>query len=272
MAHTSPNETVAVEVTGALATVTLNRPQSLNALNADMVTALVEVTAGIGADDSIRAVVVTGAGGAFMAGGDLKWFATLVGDEPDKEKLRAGFERDIHDVHPIIVNLRRMPKPVIAAVAGPCAGFGVSLALACDMVLAADDAIFTLAYCHIGTSPDGGSTFHLPRAVGLKRAFEIALLGDRLDAETARQAGMVNRVVPAAELQAATAKLAGRLAAGPTHAYANTKALLNASLDRNLAAQLDAEATGFADCATTGDFAEGLAAFLEKRRPDFTGS
>ena len=142
--------------------------------------------------------------------------------------------------------------------------------LACDMVLAAEDAFFTLAYCHLGTAPDGGSTYALPRTVGLKRAFEIALLGDRFDARTALDAGLINRVVAQTDLQAETDKLAERLASGPATAYAQTKALLNASLHRSLEDQLQAEKQAFADCAVTEDFAEGVAAFSEKRPPRFT--
>ena len=133
------------------------------------------------------------------------------------------------------------------------------------------DAFFTLAFCRIGTSPDGGSSYHLPRIVGLRRAMEIALLGDRFDAATAERLGVVNRVVPTADLESETAKLARRLAEGPGHALANTKRLLARSFDNGLAAQLQAEAESFADCAASGDFAEGVTAFLEKRAAKFTG-
>ena len=160
-----------------------------------------------------------------------------------------------------------MRKPVIASIRGSAAGVGMSLVLASDLAIAAEDAVFVLAYCQIGTSPDGGSTYSLPRTVGLKRAFEFALLNDRLDANGARGAGLINRVVPGAALDQETEKLAARLARGPAHAYANTKELLNGSLVRNLNDQLDAEAVSFAECAATDDFAEGIAAFIEKRPP-----
>lgn len=177
----------------------------------------------------------------------------------------------IGQVHASVAALRRMDKPVVAAVQGATAGFGVSLTLAADLAIAADDAVLTLAYCHIGASPDGGSTFHLPRAVGMKRAMEIALLGERFGAEDAVRMGLVNRVVPAAELAAEAARLAGRLAQGPTAAYARTKRLLNTSLDNSLAAQLAAESESFAASTMTEDFREGVTAFLEKRPPAFQG-
>ena len=146
------------------------------------------------------------------------------------------------------------------------------MALACDLVIASDDAFFTLAYCKIGTSPDGSSSFHLPRAVGIKRAMEIALLGDRFDAQTAKNIGMINYVVPDEELDAETMKLANRLAAGPTHVYGNTKALLYRSLESEFESQLQAEAEYFSDCASRADFKEGVTAFMEKREPRFTGN
>jgi 2-(1,2-epoxy-1,2-dihydrophenyl)acetyl-CoA isomerase len=175
----------------------------------------------------------------------------------------------IQEVHALIISLRRMPKPVIASVSGAAAGFGMSLMMACDLVIAADNAYFTLAYTLIGASPDGGSTFALPRIVGAKKAMEIALLGERFDAAAAERLGLVNRVVPATSLEAETMKLAARLAAGPTTVYGRTKALLNGSLNASLESQLQREAEAFAQSAAEPDFAEGIRAFIERRKPQW---
>jgi 2-(1,2-epoxy-1,2-dihydrophenyl)acetyl-CoA isomerase len=189
---------------------------------------------------------------------------------PSAEK-RAFVERFIHQVHPTIIAMRRLPVPIVAAVHGAVAGIGMSLMMACDLALAADDTRFTLAYCHLGTSPDGGSTFFLPRTLGMKRAMEVALLGERIDAKTALAWGLVNWVVPAAELGERTAALARRLASGPAEAYAGTKRLLSQSLGSSIETQLQAEAESFARCTGTEDFVEGVAAFIAKRPPKFQG-
>jgi 2-(1,2-epoxy-1,2-dihydrophenyl)acetyl-CoA isomerase len=251
-------------------TITLNRPKALNALNRDLTLGLREAVFAAEHDPAVRCLVIRG-GEHFMAGGDLKWFSDLLEGRSPAEK-RVLFEQFIHEVHALIISLRRMPKPVVASVRGAAAGFGLSLVMACDLAMAADSAYFTLAYSLIGVSPDGSSTFSLPRIVGMKRAMEIALLGDRFDAAAAERLGLVNRVVPAAELEAETAKLAARLASGPTAVYGRTKALLNSSLDHSLEEQLQREAESFAQCASEPDFTEGLHAFLEKRKAQFKGS
>lgn len=266
----SETETVLLDTDGAVATVTLNRPAAMNALDDAMVEGLHAALIRVEQDPAVRCVVLRGAGDNFMAGGDIRMFAKALSELSPADR-QARFEGLIGQVHASVIALRRMGKPVVGAIQGAAAGFGVSLALACDLAIAADTAMFTLAYCHIGTSPDGGSTFHLPRAVGMKRAMEIALLGDRFDAAEAAAIGLVNRVVPAGALEAETAKLAARLGRGPTAAYARTKRLLNTSLDTPLAAQLAAESQEFTASAMTEDFREGVTAFLEKRPAAFRG-
>ena len=250
---------------GGVSTITLNRPKALNALDRSLTSGLRDAVFAAEQDASVRCLVIRG-GEHFMAGGDLKWFNELVRSRAPAEN-RIQFEALVHEVHGLIVSLRRMPKPVVAAVSGAAAGFGMSLMMACDLVIAADDAYFSLAYTLIGATPDGGSTFALPRVVGAKKAMEIALLGERFDAATAVRLGLVNRVVPRASLDQETAKLAARLAAGPTAVYARTKALLNSSLNATLDTQLQREAEAFAQSASEPDFAEGLRAFIEKRKP-----
>ena len=258
-----------LEIKDGIATLTMNRPEARNALSMEMRAQLIEVLHDIEHDDAVRCVVLKGAGDHFMAGGDVKGMSESIKKPP--AEVRKEFLLRIHDLHPIMFAMRRMPKPIIASCRGAAAGAGVSMALACDLVIAAEDAFFTLAYCKIGTSPDGSSSFHLPRAVGIKKAMEIALLGDRFGAQEAKDIGMINFVVPSAELDAETASLAQRLAAGPTHVYGNTKALFYRSLESEFESQLQAEAEYFADCASRADFREGVTAFVEKRSPNFTG-
>ena len=256
--------TVTYAVQDHIATLTLNRPEALNALNLAMIDDLRAATARVAFDPAVRVVILRGAGDHFMAGGDLKWFREQLALPPEERQPR--FEAIIAAVHASILSLKHMNKPVIAAVHGAVAGFGLSLMMAADLALAAENAYFTLAYSNIALSPDGGATWSLPRQVGLKQAMEIALLGDRFDAARACELGLINRVVPLAELAAAALDLAQRLAAGPAEALARTKALLNQSLETSLESQLLAEQRSFAACGAHADFSEGLAAFFEKRK------
>ena len=250
-------------------TLTMNRPEARNALSDEMRKALLESLLDAEADAGVRCVVLQGAGSHFMAGGDVKSMAESV-RQPAYE-IRRQFLARIHDLHPIMFTMRRMPKPVIASCRGAAAGAGVSMALASDLIIASDDAYFTLAYCRIGTSPDGSATFHLPRAIGIKKAMEMALLGDSVTSIEAAVMGMVNFVVPAAKLAKHTGELAARLASGPTRVYGRTKALLYRSMESEFESQLQAEAESFSDCATRPDFREGVTAFVNKRKPRFTG-
>lgn len=258
-----PARAIRVDVAEAVATITLDRPEALNALTIPMKRALLAALEAVAADRSIRAVVLTGAGRAFCAGQDLRE-RLEPGAPPLGEELRERY-------NPIVLALRALPQPVVAAVNGVAAGAGASLAFACDLRVAADTARFVLAFDRIGLVPDSGATWTLPRLVGAGRAAELALLGDAVTAEEALRIGLVGRVVPADELPGAARDLALRLAAGAPAALAATKRLLADAFDRDLAAALEAEAEAQDALGRTADHAEGIAAFTEKRPPRFSG-
>ncbi|WP_298957121.1 enoyl-CoA hydratase-related protein [uncultured Methylobacterium sp.] len=254
-----------VERSGAVAVLTFDRPAVLNALDLATARALLAASRAAMADESVRAVLLRGAGRAFMAGGDV---ATFLASGPEDSPVRGLMDA----LHEALMVLTTGPKPVLAAVHGAVAGAGVSVMLAADLALAADDARFTLAYTRLGTSADGGATWSLPRVVGLRKAMEIALLNPVLDAAEAQRLGLVNRVVPAGDLAAEAEALAARLAEGPTTAYGAMKRLLRDSSGRDLAGQLAAESASFLACAETADFREGVESFLAKRAPRFGGA
>jgi len=261
------NDTVLLARDGPIATLTLNRPDALNALDPAMIDALVQHVATVAADESLRVVVLCGAGRHFMAGGDIRSFAERLGEAP---AVRSdGFARMIGRLHAAIELMHRMPHPVVARVQGACAGFGFSLMNACDLVVAADDSYFASAYRQIGLTPDGGGSWWLPRLVGTRKAMEIFLLSERFGAADALALGLVNRVVPATDLESATNAIVQTLAAGPVHATRRAKRLVRESLSRTLSEQLEAEAASFAACAGTADFVEGITAFVQKRAPRF---
>ena len=259
------SEKIAVRVADGIALLAFNRPASLNALDEEMIIALRAHCEALADDASVRCVVLRGEGAAFLAGGDVAFFHARLDELP---RLVRGLARELNFG---VLALRRMPKPVLASVHGAVAGAGVSLMAACDLVIAADDCRLTLAYSRIGASPDGGATHFLARSLGPRKALELALLSEPIDAQTALRIGLVNRVVPAAQLAHETQTLARRLAAGPTVAYAETKRLVEAAGENSLEAQLDAEAEAFARCAATADMREGVTAFVEKRKPVFKG-
>ena len=256
-----------VERNGTVATLTLNRPDALNTLDFALMDALIDAAADVAADDALRVVVLRGAGRHFMAGGDLRTFATELAKPPAQRN--ADFQRVIGRLHSAIENFHRMPHPVVGQIHGAVAGFGLSLMNACDLVVAADDTYFASAYRNIALTPDGGGSWSLPRIVGMRRAMEIMLLGERFDARHALELGLVNRVVPAAELESAVAAMVESLATGPVMAIRNAKRLVRESLGRTLPEQLAAEAVSFGACSGTNDFAEGITAFLAKRPAKF---
>jgi 2-(1,2-epoxy-1,2-dihydrophenyl)acetyl-CoA isomerase len=262
-------EHVLVEVKDGIGTLTFNRPEALNALSAEMGEGLIAATARFERDPAVRCVVIKGAGEHFMAGGDIKGFYKSLAEDRDGHVAR--LEMRVVRAHQTIYQLRRMAKPVIASVQGAAAGFGLSMILAADLAIAGDDSYFTLAYRHIGLSADGGATYFLPRIVGERRALEIALLGDRFTAQRAFEVGILNWVVPRAALAEDTAKLAKKLADGPTVALGKAKALIRQSLDNSWDEQSHREAEALAVAAATEDHLEGVRAFVEKRKPEFKG-
>jgi 2-(1,2-epoxy-1,2-dihydrophenyl)acetyl-CoA isomerase len=258
-----PTVLVDVEADSRIATVTLNRPDALNALTVPMKVDLLAAFRRLERDDGVRAVILTGAGRAFCAGQDLRERL-----EPDAAPL--GVEvRERYN--PIILLMRHLPKPIVGAINGVAAGAGASLAMACDLRVASDAASFALAFGRVGLVPDSGATWFLPRLVGDTRAAELALLGDPVSAADALRLGLVGRVVAAAELASEARSIAARLAAGAPRALALTKRALAASWQRDLESALEYEAHLQDMAGRTKDHAEGMTAFLEKRSPRFTG-
>lgn len=260
-------ETLIWEQSGGVGRLTLNRPDSLNAWTPEFGRELRSVVEGEAADPSVRSVLITGAGRGFSSGADLK-----AGFDPHPDDGRPDVRKELDDVyHPIITGVRRLQKPVVAAVNGPAVGIGASLAFACDLILAAESAFFGLAFVNIGLMPDGGSTLFVPAAIGKARAFQMALLGERVPAQRALEWGLVNYIhLDEALLDEANA-LVEKLAAGPTLSYASSKRALNNMLYPNMQQQLDLEAELQHALARTDDFIEGVTAFVEKREARFAG-
>jgi enoyl-CoA hydratase/carnithine racemase len=246
--------------------LTMNRPDARNALTWDMKWALVDLLPQLGRDASVGCVLLTGAGGAFCAGGDTKNMARE-GKPPSPEERKGMLRRE----HQIPLLLHQLPRPTLAALPGPAAGAGFALALACDLRIAADGAFFTTAYARLGLSGDYGSSWFLTRLVGPARARELMFCGDRIDAREAERLGLVNRVVSAAELETESMGLARRIAAGPPIALRWMKDNLNRALTSDLASSLDLEAERMCDGAQTEDYLEAIAAFRDKRTPVFKG-
>jgi len=251
-----------LEREGAIARIVFNRPQQLNAIDIATATAFDRACAHLEKDPSVRVVVLKGEGRSFGAGGDLRAFQM----DPQSTALAV-----IDPMHRGLLRLARLSAPVIASLQGSVSGGSLSLAMGCDLAIAADDARFNLAYVNVAASCDVGGSWHLTRLVGLRKAMEIALLSPTITAEEAHSLGLVNKVVPVSELSSATEALATRLANGPTAAYGRLKRLLRVAQHNDLATQLDLERDGFHQSAGTNDFNEALQAFFERRPPRFVG-
>jgi 2-(1,2-epoxy-1,2-dihydrophenyl)acetyl-CoA isomerase len=261
-------QTVNVRVADGAATLELNRPETLNAWNAKFGADLLAALRGVADDEAVRAVVITGAGRGFSSGADLK---DISGGETASDGRPDVYKTLTERYHPIMHAIRDMPKPVLAAVNGPAVGIGCSLALCCDLIVAAESAYFLLAFVNIGLVPAGGSSLFVPSRVGMARANELAMLGERLPAAKALDWGLINRVVEDARFDEETAALAARLANGPTRSYAGSKRQLNNWLYQRMGEQLELEAQIQREMSGSDDFLEGAIAFAERRPARFAG-
>ena len=260
-------QTIKLEIRGAVAVITLNRPESLNALTTEVAEEF-RATVAEASGSGSRAIILTGAGRAFCAGGDLREMKRIA--ERDG-KVEAFFDEPLRILNECILLIRRTPLPFIAAVNGAASGGGCNLALACDLVLAAESARFNQAFIKIGLVPDCGGTFILPRLVGWKRAAELMMTGDVISASRAFEMGMINAVVADEQLSSSALAMAEKLANAPTAALARIKQLMELSATNDYASQLDLEREAQIQSGKTKDFREGVAAFLEKRPPKFVG-
>lgn len=262
----SPLRTVTLEVSGGIATARLDRPAAANAIDQAMARDLLEVVTRVAEDPAARVLLLAGDGPMFTAGGDIGVFAAAA-----PERLPALLHRMIDDYHRAIERLTALDTPVVAAVRGAAAGGGLGMVCAADVVVAAEDAVFTVGYGALGLTADGGTTWFLPRLVGMRRAQEMFLLNRRLTATEALELGLVTRIVPAGRVDAEATSIAGRLAAGPTRALGGIRRLLRQSFETGLAAQLADEKASIADVAGSADAHEGIQAFTERREPRFSG-
>jgi len=265
-------EAILYAVANGVATVTLNRPQKYNAITDQLLHELRAAIEHTARSEEVRCLVLTGAGKAFCAGQDLTAFRGRWASEDTATRDSAFIEEHLHqNYHPVIMGLRNLEKPVIAAVNGVAAGAGCSLALAADLRIAADNASFIQAFSRIGLIPDSGSTYFLPRLIGLARAFEMIFTGDAISAQDALAMGLVNRIAPADELMDVTRQLAERLAQGPTYSLGLAKRAVNIALNGDLQTALNTEARLQVEAVGSRDAAEGINAFLEKRPAHFQG-
>lgn len=261
-----PYEALALDIQDHIATITLNRPETYNAVNTQLARELLEATTQVDEDPQVRCLIITGAGKAFCAGGDVKGF------HDNLPQIGAHLKELTGLLHASVSRIARMPKPVVAAVNGIVAGGGMGLMLACDLSYAVESATFTLAYTRIGANPDGSSTFWLPRLLGPRRALELIYTNRVLTAQEALAWGLLNAVVAPEKFPDEVYAVARQLAQGPTLAYGRAKKLCYTGVNETLETQMENEAREIADSGKTEDFREGVLAFLQKRPPGFKGS
>ncbi len=246
-------------------TICLSRPKQFNALNWDMLNHLKVAVNSVQSNSEVRCVVLEGQGDNFMAGGDIGYFYELLDDDEKEHK----FNELITEVHLLVENLAELPVPVIAKIRGAAAGFGISLVAGCDLAIGANNSFYTSAYNMLGVSPDGGSTYYLPRTVGMKKAMEIVLTSKRYSAQEAVDMGLINEAVASENLDESVNKIASFIAKSAKTAVSNAKYLIRQSMENDLHIQLKAEQERFLECANHADFAQGVRAFVEKRTPNF---
>ena len=258
------SSSILLKIENNIAFITLNRPEVFNSFNREMALKLIDTFEDCKSNDEVRAIVLTGNGKAFCAGQDLK--------EVTSPELNPGFKKILEEhYNPIIKQIRTIEKPVIAAVNGVAAGAGANIALACDIVIASDDASFIQAFSKIGLIPDSAGTFFLPRLIGFQKASALAMLGDKINAQEAERLGMIYKYVSVNEFEDSIQKLASKMAQMPTRALGLIKKTLNESLSNNLNDQLALESKHQIEAASSEDYNEGVAAFIEKRKPNFKG-
>lgn len=259
------NQSIQLHVANKVAVITLNRPEVFNSFNREMALSLQSILDACEANDDVRAIVLTGNGRAFCAGQDLK--------EVTDPELNPGFKKILEEhYNPIIIKLRSIKKPIIGAINGVAAGAGANIALACDIVVAHEKVSFIQAFSLIGLVPDSAGTFFLPRLIGFQKAQALAMLGDKISAEEAERMGMIYKSVSRAEFDTTIDALAQKLANMPTRALGLIKELYNSSMTNTLEDQLALESKLQIEAASSNDYAEGVAAFIEKRKPNFKGN
>ncbi len=262
---------ISIRKKNELTVIELQRPSRKNSLNPEMIGELKDALARYREDEGTRAILLTGSGDSFCAGADVKWFSEMLNDDDEEAKL--SFKKEIEDFNRAMIEIQRMPKPLIAGINGSAAGAGISLAIACDITLVSDEAFFNYAYTNIGLTGDGGCTFFLPRAIGTKKALDLAMRSPKISAQEAVELGLATEVIPSENFEDRIMEIGEKLANGPTYALGKIKNLIRQSMGNSFESQLEAEEEAMCGAFETSDFREeGIEAFLNKEKPNFKGN